>query len=90
MPFFYPSGEEIKKGDRVLLHGEPGEVEFVADPADNPDDWYVVEYGGGVMINEPKFFGHLFVSDPQDYEDLDFVPRASANLNRPPSAPKQH
>ena len=42
------------------------------------------------MINEPKFFGHLFVSDPQAYEDLDFVSRASANLNQPPSAPKQH
>jgi hypothetical protein len=75
VPFFYQSGEEIKKGDRVLLHGEPAEIEFVADSADNPDDWYVVEYGGGVMIIEPKFFGSLFVSDPQDYEDLCFVSR---------------
>jgi hypothetical protein len=75
VPFFYQSGEEIKKGDRVLLHGEPAEIEFVADSADNPDDWYVVECGGGVMIIEPKCFGSLFVSGPQDYEDLCFVSR---------------
>ncbi len=56
--------------------GSPPEIEFVADSADNPDDWYVVEYGGGVMIIEPKFFGSLFVSAPQDYEDLCIVSRA--------------
>jgi hypothetical protein len=32
MAFFYHSGEEIKPGDRVSLHGEPAEIEFVADP----------------------------------------------------------
>jgi len=33
MPFFYSSGEEIRPGDRVLIHGEAGEIEFIADPA---------------------------------------------------------
>jgi len=76
MPFFYQSGEQIKAGDHVLLHGEPGEVEFVADPAVDPNDWYVKEHGGGVMIAEPKVFGGLFINAPvSDYEDLEFVSR---------------
>ena len=33
MPFFYSSGEEVRKGDRVLVHREAGEIEFIADPA---------------------------------------------------------
>jgi hypothetical protein len=74
MPFLYSSGEEIRKGDHVLLHGEPGEVEFVADP-DDPGNWYVQEHGGGVMILEPTVFGRLFVSDTANYEDLEFVSR---------------
>lgn len=57
MGYTYQSGEEIKPGDRVLLHGEPGEVEFVVDPLSDPANWYVTEYGGGVMILEPKVFG---------------------------------
>jgi hypothetical protein len=62
MAFFYPSSEEIRKGDKVLLHGEPGEIEFITDPANDPDDWYVKEHDGGVMILEPKSFGRLFVT----------------------------
>ncbi|MGA3027595.1 MAG: hypothetical protein ABSF98_22775 [Bryobacteraceae bacterium] len=77
MPFFYQSGEEIRKGDRVLYDGEPGEIEFVADPANDPDDWYVTEYGGGVMVIEPKHFGLLFLTTTQDEEDLEFVSRTS-------------
>jgi hypothetical protein len=76
VPFFYQSGEQIKQGDRVRLHGEPGEVEFVADSVDAPNDWYVKEYGGGVMIVEPKVFGRLFIDAPvSQYEDLEFVSR---------------
>jgi hypothetical protein len=75
VPFFYCSGEQIEQGDRVLLHGEPGEIDFVADPARDPLDWYVTKCGGGVMIVEPKVFGSLFVPDPQEYEDLEFVSR---------------
>jgi hypothetical protein len=75
MPFFYRSGEEIRKGDRILLHGEPSEIEFIVDPANDPENWHVTEHGGGVMIFEPKSFGRLFVSDPQNDEDLEFVSR---------------
>jgi len=79
MPYFYPSGEEVKPGDKVLLHGEPGEVEVVADPALHPDDWLVREHGGGIMIVEPKVFGRLFLPKPQSCEDLIFVSRQQAN-----------
>jgi hypothetical protein len=49
MPFTYQSGEEIRKGDRVLFHAEPGEIEFVADAiiGDPETEWYVEQYGGG-------------------------------------------
>jgi len=77
LPFNYYSGEEIKKGDRVLYHDEPGEIELLADPLvrDVETDWYVEEYGGGVMIAEPKVFGHVFISDTANEEDLIFVAR---------------
>jgi hypothetical protein len=78
VPFFYQSGEQIKAGDRVSLHLESGEIEFVADPVDDPDNWFCKEYGGGVMVVEPKIFGHLFIQAPvSDYEDLEFVSRSS-------------
>ena len=75
MPFFYSSGEEIRKGDRVLLHGEPGEIELVADPAENPDDWFVKNQGGGIMVLELKVFGRLFIPEPETDEHLTFVSR---------------
>jgi hypothetical protein len=78
VPFFYRSGELIKTGDRVRLHGEPGEIEFVADPVEDPNDEFVKQCGGGVMIVEPKVFGTLFVEAPvSQYEDLEFVSRGS-------------
>jgi hypothetical protein len=50
----YRSGEEIRKGDRVLFHGNPAEVELVAvDPNEAEDAWFVQERGGGVMILDP-------------------------------------
>jgi hypothetical protein len=75
----YPSGVEIRKGDRVLFHGEAGEIELVAsDLGDAETDWYIQEYGGGVMILEPKVFGRAFIPAAQlvETEDLEFVARA--------------
>jgi len=77
----YQSGEEIRKGDRVLFHGEPARVELVARELGDPEtDWFVQEYGGGVMILE-KVSGRTFVSADQlpNYEDLEFVERAGTN-----------
>ena len=77
MPFFYQSGERIQTGDVVSLHGEPGVVEFVADPIDDPGNWYVKEFGGGVMIVDGAF-GNLFIDAPvSDYNDLEFITRSS-------------
>ena len=78
MALKYMSGEEIRKGHRVLLDGQAGEIEFVADPlAPNPDTlWYIEEFGGGVMISEPNFLGSVFTSGDDD--DLTFVSRAKS------------
>jgi hypothetical protein len=70
MPFFYSSGEEVRKRDRVLLHGEAGEIEFIADPAESPGDWFVKNQGGGIMVLELKVFGRLFISKPETDEHL--------------------
>ena len=60
----------------MRLHDELGEIEFVADPSDHPNNWYVKEYGGGVIIVEPNVFGSLFIGAPVcDYEGLVFVKR---------------
>lgn len=64
----------------MSLHGEPGEIEFVADPLGDPTDWYVQKFGGGIMIVEPKVFGRLFINRPvSDYEDLEFVSKSLSN-----------
>jgi len=79
LPFVYQTGQEIRKGDPVIFHGEPGEIEFVADPdvSDPEIDWYVQEYGGGVMILEPKHFGRCFLPETGAAEDLEFVSRSA-------------
>jgi hypothetical protein len=79
MPLRYQSDEEIKKGNRVLFHGEPGAIEFVADPLvkDPETEWYVQEYGEGVMVVEPKVFGRAFLSRTDKAEDLIFVSRCT-------------
>jgi hypothetical protein len=77
----YRSGEEILKGDRVLFHGNPAEIELVAvDPNDPEHVWYVREFGGGVLVNDPKVSGRTFISRDQlaEYEDLEFVSRPRA------------
>jgi hypothetical protein len=76
----YQSGEEIKKGDRVLFHREPGQIELVALELGDPEtDWFTQEYGGGVMILE-RVSGRTFIPADQidECEDLEFVSRADA------------
>jgi len=80
LPLKYRSGEDIRKGDRVRFHGKDAEIEFVAWNVTDPDtalDWYINEYGGGVMIREPIAFGSAFIPADQlnDCEDLEFVAR---------------
>lgn len=79
MPLKYSSGEEIQARDRVLYHSEPSQIEFVAKPEDTETAWYVEQFGGGSMLLAPSF-GRVFVSNPEDDEDLEFVAR-DAPLN---------
>lgn len=74
----YRSGEKIQKGDRVLFHGEKAEIELVAtNPQDAEQAWYVKEFGGGILISEPKHFGRAFLRSDEiaDCADLQFVSR---------------
>ena len=78
MPFKYQSGEQIQKGDHVLYHRNPAEVEFVAcDPPDTETDWYIEQYGGGVMIADPLVSGRTFIPAVHlaNYEKIEFVSR---------------
>jgi hypothetical protein len=75
MPFVYQSGEKIAKGDRVVYDGIPAEIEFVVDPSNSPEDWYVKQFGGGLMIAESKVFGRLFLSESEVDDRLVFVSR---------------
>ena len=64
----------------MIISGQPGEIEVVADPILHPDDWFVTEHGGGVMIVEivePKRFGRLFIANPNEDVDLKFVSRSA-------------
>jgi len=75
----YRSGEEVKKGDRVLFHGNPSEIEFVAPDLNDPKmEWCGLTYGGGVSVLDPMVSGNTFIPADQleEYEDLEFVSRA--------------
>ena len=78
MVFKYLSGQEIRKGDHVRFHGQPGHVEGVAVDEGDPElGWYVQEYGGGVMIAD-GVARRTFIPVDQiaDDEDLEFVVRS--------------
>jgi hypothetical protein len=51
-------------------------VDFAVTAAtgDAERDWFVDEYGGGVMIIA-EGFGMVFIQDPRDDQDLEFVGR---------------
>jgi hypothetical protein len=57
--------------------GLSGEVEVVADPAvpKSGTDWYVDEFGGGILVAEPTVFGRVFVRLEDIPEDVVFVGR---------------
>ena len=76
----YQSGEEIRKGDKVLFHSEPGEIQFVVEKltGDSEKDWLMNEYGPGVMVLEPKFYKDgTFITDTENAEDLVLVSRSN-------------
>jgi len=79
-PLRYLSGEEIRGGDRVRFHGREALIEFAAAELDDPENgWFVRQYGGGVMVNDPGVSGSTFIPVDQlkNYEDLKFVARGN-------------
>jgi hypothetical protein len=77
----YRTGEEIRKSDHVLFHRGPATVELVASEPDDPETtWHMQEFGGGVMIREPRDPNPSFIPADQidEYEDLEFVARAES------------
>jgi hypothetical protein len=80
-PLKYRSGEDILKGNRLLFHGNPAEIELVAVDSNDPEHaWHVREFGGGVLVVAPKVSGRTFIPRDQlaEYEDLEFVSRVRA------------
>ncbi len=76
--FLYQSGEEIECGDHVLYHGEQGQIELVAAEKvwNDAIDWYIEKYpGGGIMLDADNF-GHVFLTEEDIDEKLEFVSRA--------------
>ena len=75
----YQSGEDIREGDKVLVAGEPGEIQFIVDKltGDAERDWHLEEHGPGAMVLEPKFYKEgTFITNTEDAEDLVLVSRS--------------
>jgi hypothetical protein len=75
MPLSYVSGEPVMKGDRILYHGDPDEVDFIADGTDPEADSFVQTLGVGIMIKNCSTYTH---PGSFDWEDIQFVSRASS------------
>jgi len=94
MPLRYRTGEQIKKGDRVMCAATLSEIELLAEPGlmdiAAEEYRYVQQFGGGVMVREarePKMFGRVFLDAAglDQEEDLVLVSRAAR-----PSEPQQN
>lgn len=77
----YRSGEDIRRGDHVLFHGNPAAVEVVSCGPSDPNPvvtWHRREFGDGVLISEVGS-GRTFISKEQlEYERLEFVSRSES------------
>jgi hypothetical protein len=76
--FLYPSGHEVKPGDRIRYHGEPGDVQFVVTEAtgEPSTDWFLEEFpGGGVMLTATGF-GSVFLADTHTEDALELIARS--------------
>jgi len=60
------------------MHEQLAEIEFVAQaPGDSETEWYVEQFGGGVMVVElqPTVCGRIFLTETEHAEHLVFVTR---------------
>lgn len=74
----YTSGDIVQPGDYVSYRGEKGRIEFVAaeQSGDAATDWYIEEYGGGVMMNV-EGYGLVFLPGNEIDEELELIDRAA-------------
>jgi hypothetical protein len=74
----YQSGQVIQPGDRVTFGGNAATIERVVEglTGNSKEDWLFETNGVGTMVAEPKVFGHVYLHDPREEEDLLFVARA--------------
>ena len=72
----YASGEEVRAGDAVTYFGNPGKVDFIANPEHPTPEtkWYIKEFGGGAMVSDSKI-GPVFLSPERDLDALILVSR---------------
>ena len=69
----------------MWFHGRQALIEFAASELDDPENgWFVRQYGGGVMVNDPAISGSTFIPVDQlkSYEDLKFVERGDLGPSR--------
>jgi hypothetical protein len=87
--FKYPSGEEVRAGDSIIYHGEPGHVDFIVVETDGDaeKDWYMSQFPGGGFMIVAKRFGNVFLEEENIDEDLEFVSRVDTGIARPRSPP---
>ena len=76
----YTSGDIVQRGDYVRYRGEQGRVEFVAaeQSGDAATDWYIEEYGGGVMMNV-EGYGSVFLPGNEIDEELELIDHSTPN-----------
>ena len=74
----YQNGEAIHRGDRVTYGGNAGVIELVVEAltGEPEEDWLFENNGAGIMVAEPRVFGRVYLHDPHEDQDLQFVARA--------------
>jgi hypothetical protein len=53
LPLHYPTGEEIRVGDHIFLHRNPGRIEIVFDGENNSKEWAPIAERG-ITIRETE------------------------------------
>jgi len=73
----YPSGDEVRQGDQITYHGEPGTISFIitAKSSDPAMDWYMEQFPEGGCMASVENMGSVFLANCQTDEDLKFIAR---------------